>query len=258
MCLLIVLSRVVAGAPLVVAGNRDERLDRPAEAMAVLRASGPRTIGGRDLAAGGTWLAVNEHGVVAGLTNRPQLDGADPQKRSRGELPLALTSRPTVAEGVDAFLAGHDPADYNPAWLLAADRHSLFSIDLTGASATSRELPPGIHVLENRPLDESSQKLDHVRGLLSGIGALPIEQVVARLEVVMADHRRHSIPDDTIDDHREARLAATAACSHTDGYGTRWSGIVTVAAHPDARPAFRHTDGPPCTSPFADAATGWD
>ena len=69
MCLLIALSRVLPDAPLLVAANRDERYDRPAEAITVLRDRGPRILGGRDQVAGGTWLAVNEHGVLAGLTN---------------------------------------------------------------------------------------------------------------------------------------------------------------------------------------------
>src|SRR5882762_8250462 len=56
-CLLVVLSRVVPGLPLVVAANRDERFDRPATPMAILRAVGPRRLGGRDDKAGGTWLA---------------------------------------------------------------------------------------------------------------------------------------------------------------------------------------------------------
>ena len=75
------------GFPLVVAANRDERLDRPAHSLCVLREHAPRILGGRDDLAGGTWLAVNEHGVVAGLTNRPSPGGRDPTKRSRGELP---------------------------------------------------------------------------------------------------------------------------------------------------------------------------
>src|SRR5262249_51148300 len=71
MCLLIAMFGEVADAPLIMAANRDERLDRPAVPMTVLRDHGPRILGGRDELAGGTWLAVNEHGVVAGLTNRP-------------------------------------------------------------------------------------------------------------------------------------------------------------------------------------------
>ena len=52
-------------------------------------------LGGRDELAGGTWLAVNEHGVVAGLTNQPAAVGRDASKRSRGEMP-AGASPPTA------------------------------------------------------------------------------------------------------------------------------------------------------------------
>src|SRR5438046_2968841 len=103
------LSRVVPGSPLVVAANRDEYLTRPAVAMTVLREQGPRVLGGGDELAGGTWLAVNEAGVVAGLTNRPAAAGRDLSQRSRGELPLFLSRHAVAAAAVDAFVATVDP-----------------------------------------------------------------------------------------------------------------------------------------------------
>ena len=66
---------------------------RPAEAITVLRGAAPRILGGRDELAGGTWLAVNSAGVLAGLTNQPSAS-RDPAKRSRGELPLAVRRLP--------------------------------------------------------------------------------------------------------------------------------------------------------------------
>ena len=87
-CLLVVLSRIVPEWPLIVAANRDEQYARPADPVTVLRER-PRTLGGRDRLAGGTWLAVNEHGVVAGLTNQPMQ--RSPTRRSRGAIPLELT-----------------------------------------------------------------------------------------------------------------------------------------------------------------------
>lgn len=246
MCLLIAVSRVLPDAPLLVAGNRDERFDRAAEPMAVLREH-PRTIGGRDLVGGGTWLAANEHGVVAGLTNRPLPDGADPAKRSRGALPLALTAASSAPEAVAAFVEEHHPGDYNPAWLLVGDRRSLFSIDLTGEVATSRELPPGIHVLENRPLGEPSLKIDHVRSLLAGIECGTVDEALTRLAGIMGDHVTQPTPPDP-PDTAEIRRAVSAACVHQPEYGTRWSGLVTVPER--GAPTFRYADGPPCTTAF--------
>ena len=120
--------QVVPDAPLIVAANRDERLDRPALPMTVLREHGPRILGGRDELAGGTWLAVNEHGVIAGLTNQPSADGRDPAKRSRGELPLAFAVYRSAEEAVAGVRAELDPAAYNPCWMLVGDREALFSI----------------------------------------------------------------------------------------------------------------------------------
>ena len=133
-CLLVVASRVVAGEPLIVGANRDEVLERPSTAVTVLDEGPPRD----SRAAGtscraGTWLAVNEHGVCAGLTNQPLGDAKDPSKRSRGELPLALARHATAAAAVDALLSAHRPADYNGSWLLVGDRTSLFFVDFTGS-----------------------------------------------------------------------------------------------------------------------------
>ena len=94
----------------------------------------PRILGGRDEEAGGTWLAVNEHGVVAGLTNRPSPEGRDPAKRSRGELPLALARHRDAASAVDEFVTTFRPANYNPAWLLVGDRTTLYALDMTGSA----------------------------------------------------------------------------------------------------------------------------
>jgi uncharacterized protein with NRDE domain len=155
-CLLIALSRTVDGAPLVIGANRDEFYGRPATAMTVLQERGPRLLGGRDHLAGGTWLAVSEHGVVAGLTNQPSASGPrrDPSKRSRGELPLMFAAYPDAATAVEQVCAKLDPGAYNPCWLLVGDRQGLFSVGLAGGTAPEvRELPPGQYVLENVPLD---------------------------------------------------------------------------------------------------------
>ena len=103
MCLLAVRFHAHPEAPVVIAVNRDERYTRPAEAIQVLRPSAPRVLGGLGVLAGGTRLAVNEHGVYAGVTNRPSPTGRDPSRRSRGELPLALADHPRASDAIEAF-----------------------------------------------------------------------------------------------------------------------------------------------------------
>src|SRR5688572_27531235 len=171
MCLLVVLHRVHPKRPLVVAANRDEFLARPADVMTVLQERDPRIIGGRDLQAGGTWLAINEHGVVAGLTNVPPKDGKpDKTKRSRGELPLFLARHARARAAAAAFAREFHPRDFNPSWLLVADEHDAFYVDMTHRDQDAPqivELSTGIHVLENRALGDFSPKADMVRAAVA-------------------------------------------------------------------------------------------
>jgi uncharacterized protein with NRDE domain len=246
-CLLAVAWRVVAGTPLLVGANRDERLERPTTAFTVLRQRDPRILGGRDEESGGTWLAVNEHGVAAGLTNQPLGDAKDPSRRSRGELPLALAAHRGADTAVDALLARYHPSDYNGSWLLVADRHSLFFVDFTGlVDPEPVALEPGIHVLENRPLGAPSPKADHVASALQAL-AEPGRDSAAILRAMLADHR---LP--------EAGAPPTAAnCVHLDAYGTRSSCLVYVPEEDAGLPRIWVADGPPCVTPFVDVSGRW-
>jgi uncharacterized protein with NRDE domain len=255
-CLLIVLSRLDADAPLVVAANRDERSDRPAVAATVLVPSGPRVLGGRDELAGGTWLAVNEHGLVAGLTNRPSSTGRDPSKRSRGELPLALARHEDAESAVEDFVGRFRGDDYNSAWLLVGDRRSLYYVQVGEAGAPEvQPLPPGVYVLANGPLHAPAPKTDHVRERVERIADSPGPGRLQLLESVLSDHW---FPAEAAEPPpgapaRPAELGA--ACVHTEGYGTRSAALVSVPAA--GLPHMTVADGPPCRAPFVDVGALW-
>ncbi|PWT85887.1 MAG: hypothetical protein C5B58_02370, partial [Acidobacteria bacterium] len=71
MCLLAVFFRVVEDAPVVVGANREEAYARGGTVPQLL--SGPtRFVAGLDPIAGGTWLGINQHGVLIAVTNRPR------------------------------------------------------------------------------------------------------------------------------------------------------------------------------------------
>lgn len=256
-CLLIMASRVAADAPLVVGANRDENLERSSTAVTVLKDCGPRVIGGRDEVAGGTWLAVNEHGVVAALTNRPAPEGRDPSKRSRGELPLALAQHESAARAVEDFALRFRPADYNRAWLMVGDRDTLFWIDMTGdRRPLVEELGAGTHILENMPLGARSSKVDHTRSLLGSAAACGADSDVLlhRLQHVLGDHS----PPSELLSIEERPLERLASCVHSDNYGTRSSTVVRVPASPEARPIeILVAGGPPCAVPFQDVSYLW-
>ncbi len=280
MCLLIALFQVVPSAPLIVAANRDERYDRSAVPITTLREAQPQVLGGRDEVAGGTWLAVNEFGVVAGLTNVPSPQGRDTTKRSRGELPVALAAHQNAAAAVAWIRAAVDPSDYNPCWLLVGDRDSLCYVDLTGGRRpVAHQLPAGSYVLENAPLLPRSAKAAHVAGLMAAAGAgqrpiggggaagaagaadaidaAGVSEVREAMAAVLRDHSpgpastgpASTGPAST----GPARLSA--ACVHGNGYGTRSAMIVTVRT--TGLPQVAVADGPSCQAPLLDAGHLW-
>ena len=287
MCLLIALFGVVPSVPLLIAANRDEMYQRPADPITVLRGAQPRILGGRDEQAGGTWLAVNEHGVVAGLTNQP-VTARDPARRSRGELPLAFTAYPDAKTAVTEVCARLDPAAYNPCWMLVGDRHALFSVDLSGGHrAGVEELPPGRYVLENAPLRQPSAKQQRVAGLVAAVedqvsadpaaaaagsadpgladpgwadpgvgqaGRAEAGRAEAGLAAVLRDHQPAAGPAG-----RPGGLARpaglSAACVHTERYGTRSAMIVSVGAA--GLPRVSVAAGPPCVTPLLDVSGMW-
>ena len=83
MCTIAILIDVVAGAPLVLAANRDELYARPARPPELL-VGDPPIAGGVDALSGGTWLAVRGDGRFAAVTNQRALATAPPGLRSRG------------------------------------------------------------------------------------------------------------------------------------------------------------------------------
>ncbi|HAC91986.1 MAG TPA: hypothetical protein DCF63_15380, partial [Planctomycetaceae bacterium] len=69
MCLMAVLYRLVPESPILVAANREEYYDRPAQPPSI-QSGKPRVLCGMDQRVGGTWLGVNQHGMFVGLCNR--------------------------------------------------------------------------------------------------------------------------------------------------------------------------------------------
>lgn len=254
MCLLIALHGARSETPLVVAANRDELLARPAVSMTVLRTDAPRILGGRDLLLQGTWMATNQHGVVAALTNATGTLLRDPTRRSRGELPPRLAMHKTAEAAVEELIQHLDPTSYSPCWIFVGDRDHLFYLDLQSAGPLRAErLPPGIHVLENRPLAPTSIKAafirDRVEAALTRDAPLP-----AALHDVL---QSHELPPAALAD--PVRPAATfAACVHGTVYGTRTAAIVQIPAARNERPRIDFTDGPPCTQPLQSADGLWE
>jgi uncharacterized protein with NRDE domain len=259
MCLLVVSWKLHDDYSLLIAANRDEKYDRPTLPFTVLRDQQPRTLGGRDLLAGGTWLAVNEYGVMAGLTNTPSTNGPDSSRRTRGELPLLLTRRMNAVDNVEEFLQVILPGQYNAAWLLVGDRNNLFYVALPRDEAPEvRELDAGLYVLENAPLFPASSKARFVGSRLSITGTQS-EKFWRSLPSTLSIHESAEWPaTGTLEARTTLRRVETQApCVHTDDYGTRSAMLIRLATDRDEKPEILVTDGPPCITPFIDVSSYW-
>ena len=107
-----------------IGANRDEMVNRPWEMPADYW---PGVIGGRDSLAGGTWMALNRHGVMAAVLNRTGTLGPAPGKKSRGELPLLALDHATAGAAA-AALTGLDAGAYRSFNLVVADSSEAFLV----------------------------------------------------------------------------------------------------------------------------------
>lgn len=152
MCILFVALEAHSEYPLIICANRDEFHHRPTES-AHFWPKQNRLLAGKDLEAGGTWLGVNQNGLVAGLTNirDPELIQSD--MKSRGELVL----KALINNGIDeSWLTRYSPF-YNPFNLLYGDEKALFCFD--SRAKQLNQLTAGFHSISNGALDDIWPKM---------------------------------------------------------------------------------------------------
>lgn len=226
MCLLIVLRGVARDHPIVVAANRDERTDRPAAPPGLFVGERRRMLSPRDREAGGTWLAIDDRGRFAGLTNiagsRPV-----PEAPSRGHLPhLALDQ-----VDLDAAVA----AVRNR---VARDAHSAFQLVLCDGHRTIvlRHVASVVEVVEWAPAllvvtNEHPPGVLQLRGLAAAATSAPeLDRRVEMFETLLKDRGGG--------DHH-------AVCKRGDGYGTVSSSVLAIHASDPLRLVWRYAPGPP-------------
>jgi uncharacterized protein with NRDE domain len=157
MCLIVAAVGVSRRYPLILAANRDEHHERPTQAAAWW-ADAPHLLAGRDLLAGGTWLAVDRRGRVAAVTNIREAERR-PGLRSRGSLVVGYF---TGADSAGRYAArvvaeGGEFAPFN--LLLIEDGSVHHASNRAGAA----ELGAGLHAFSNAPPGVEWPKVDTAR-----------------------------------------------------------------------------------------------
>lgn len=229
MCSLILAWDVIADTPVAVAANRDEAYARTSAGPRLLSAE-PKVIAPVDEAAGGTWIGVNDNGLVVAIANRE--DGPS-GTRSRGLLVRDVLTCDTSDEArtfLTSMLGEHEYAGFH---LLLVDPDDAFYVTWNG-ELDGEQLSAGVHVLDNDGLDEASGIPRRVRGELEPAAGESASTWVDRAMDVLTDH--------DLD-----------LCRHGTDYGTVSASTITVRDDGEAPISFRYAPGPPCETAFEDA-----
>jgi uncharacterized protein with NRDE domain len=216
MCLIAFSWHAHADFPLVVVANRDEFYDRPTRA-AHFWEDQPQIFGGRDLTAGGSWMALGRNGRFSALTNYRDPQNLNASAASRGSLVsdflISDLSAPDYASSIR-----HQAADYNGFNLIVCDgdRMVYYSNQVDDISI----LEPGIYALSNALLDTPWPKTLSARKKLSNWLEQPAEiddLLQLLIDSQIADDEL--LPDTGIPYAMEKALSAQFI--ELDHYGTR-------------------------------------
>ncbi len=237
MCLLALLYRVASDAAVVVGANREEYYQRGGEPPR--RLDGPAAVGGVDPAHGGTWLGVNAHGLLVAVTNRRK-SRLPASPRSRGLLARDLLALSSAGDAVREAVSQLDTDTYAGCNFLCADAAGAIVIH-AGDWLRVRPLPPGIHVLSNRDVnDPTDARVVYTLEWLARQPPATLADANAAVEVL-------------------CRLCASTqppgapVCFHLDQRGTVSSSVIALR-NPLRDGLYLHAQGSPDRTPYRDVS----
>jgi uncharacterized protein with NRDE domain len=229
MCLLVLAWNAHPRYRLVLAANRDEYHERPADALA--KWPEPHDIlAGRDQKAGGTWLGLDRARRFGVVTNFRELQRPRRSAPSRGRLiPEYLAS----SQGPEGWLARleTDAPGYSGFNLLVGDQEQLWYAS-NRLDRFAQPLQPGVHGLSNEFLDSPWPKLQRVRRAfeqwLADERAGPAGNTVDHLLSMLADRTPapEGSPGTGLSAEWERTLSSPFVTHPT--YGTRCSTILLI------------------------------
>lgn len=220
MCLIALAYHPDAPHWLHLVANRDEFHDRPSAALDDWP-DAPQILGGRDLRAGGSWLALHRRGRLATVTNvRDPALVVPKQAPSRGELVHQALTCDDLAAWLERLAAGEAwrYAGFN---LLVAEERRLWHLHRSRHALTLQRVGPGLHGLSNADLDTPWPKLLASRqGLADSLtqGVWP-DTALAAMGDTQEITNAARLPDTGVGRELERRLSAAFILGDT--YGTR-------------------------------------
>lgn len=165
MCLLAIQYRLVPESPILVAANREEYYDRPATTPSI-QSGKPRILSGIDQQTGGTWLGVNQHGLLVAACNRLKMT-PPLAPRSRGLLCRDLLKCESARSGVDLAMDELSTGRYEGVNYVIADAESGWVVH-GGDEPEVIEIEEGLTIISNNDVnDPRDERVQLARRLLT-------------------------------------------------------------------------------------------
>jgi uncharacterized protein with NRDE domain len=231
MCLIFFAVEVSPEMPFCLLANRDEFYSRPTEPMHWWEDI--PVLAGKDLQAGGTWLAISKSGRVAAVTNYRNPEHVNPAAPSRGKIPVdavlsQLNGKETIEELKSTWM------DCNGFNLILHDGKSTFWY--SNVLDEIRQLEKGVYGLSNAFLDTPWPKVSHGKAAFHDwlLNDSANNDAAFRLMANTQTYPEDALPDTGVGAGVEKMLSA--ACIVSPIYGTRCttlvrknvSGLITV------------------------------
>jgi uncharacterized protein with NRDE domain len=246
MCSLVILFRPGHDWPVIVGANRDEMADRPWVPPARHWPDRPQVVAGLDKLAGGSWLGINDQGVLAAVMNRMNSLGPAPGRRSRGELVLEALDHADASEAVQA-LQDLDSGAYRPFNMVIADSHSAFWLRNLGHKqgwVEAEALPEGLSMVTARDRNDTIGSLRMRR-------YLPLFQKAAAPDPAKDNWAAWAALLSSREYDSEGNATDAMAIMTDSGFQTTSSSLIALPQPaPKARAVWRFAAGLPGEKPF--------
>ncbi|MFO0914454.1 MAG: NRDE family protein [Pirellulales bacterium] len=165
MCLLALQYRLVPESPILVAANREEFYERPS-APPSIQSGKPRILCGTDQQAGGTWLGVNQNGMLVAVCNRRRTVPTYPT-RSRGVLCRELLKADSATAARDMAMEELSSGKYDGANYVCVDFDSGWIVH-GGDEVEAVRLEDGLNIVSNGDVnDPRDERVQMCRRLLT-------------------------------------------------------------------------------------------
>lgn len=261
-CTFILAWQVFEDSPVLVAANRDEAVGRPSHPPDRF-SENPAVLAPWDEQAGGTWIGINEYGVLVAITNR-WTDTELAAERSRGLLVGDALEHDSAEAAARFAERSVEEFEYDGFNLVCVDENAAILLEWNGGLGV-RNFDPGVHIVVNVGADGEFE-IPASRSEFAERQATNTQQAMVDLRPEPGERSAewHDRATEILRDHKygfcvhgdvaeEPSADQSEADASDGGYGTRSSSLIRVERN--GTTGYRFADGPPCETEFEPVET---